>query len=340
MPTSRRRASKSKSFLALAFGAALTFAFPAAAESRIDAIRARGHLTCGVVSRVPGFTSFDSSGRAIGFEPDLCRAIAAAIFGDGEKVAFVPADAVSQFKTDASLDVVARRLTVSLQRDAGLGLVFSPTVFYDRTTLMVKNGGTAHDPNALAGRPICVREASEASEALERHFTLNRLALAASPHPTFDSAAKAFAAGACEALAGDLSQLAAERAGRASLTILPHTLSKEPLALLTRADEPQFAAVVRWTINALIAAEEMNLTSRNVDVRDPDPDVRRLLGEMPGNGKALGLDERWAANAIKAVGNYGEIFERHLGAGSPLKLERGPNALWTQGGLMYAPPMR
>lgn len=342
MPTSRRRASKSKSFLALAFGAALTFAFPAAAEGRIDAIRARGHLTCGVVARVPGFTSFDNAGRAVGFEPDLCRAIAAAIFGDGEKVAFVPAEAVSQFKTDASLDVVARRLTVSLQRDAGLGLVFSPTVFYDRTTLMVKSDSSAHDPNALAGRPICVRESSEASEALERHFSLNKLTLAATAHPTFDAAAKAFAAGACEALAGDLSQLAAERTGRVSLAILSHTLSKEPLALLTRADEPQFAAVVRWTINALIAAEEMNLTSVNIGTRqrDPDPDMRRLLGEMPGNGKALGLDERWAANAIKAVGNYGEIFERHLGAGSPLKLERGPNSLWTQGGLMYPPPMR
>ena len=141
---------------------------------------------------------------------------------------------------------------------------------------------------------------------------------------------------------GDLSQLAAERAGRRDLAILPQTLSKEPLALLTRAEDVQFAAVVRWTIYALIAAEEMNVTAGNVEsrTRDPDPDVRRLIGEGPGNGKALGLDERWAANAIRAAGNYGELFARHLGADSPFKLERGPNALWTQGGLMYAPPLR
>ncbi len=343
MPTSRRRAPRSRfTVAALILGAAACFSLPAAADTRLAAIRARGHVTCGVVARVAGFTSFNTSGRAIGFEPDLCRAIAAAIFGDGEKVAFVPADAVNQFKSDASLDLVARRLTVTLQRDAGLGLLFSPVVFYDRTTVMVRTESAVQDPAALARRPICVRASSEAAEALVRHFSLNKLELTTVPHPTFEAAAKAFADGACEALAGDLSQLAAERAGRRDLAILPQTLSKEPLALLTRAEDVQFAAVVRWTIYALIAAEEMNVTAGNIGSRrrDPDPDVRRLIGESAGNGKALGLNERWAANAIRAGGNYGELFARHLGADSPLKLERGPNALWTQGGLLYAPPLR
>ncbi len=323
----------------------LVAASPAIAGSRVDRIRARGYLTCGISAEVTGFARLGPDGRAQGFEPDLCRAIAAAILGPPGAVRFVEAKHVGRFVAVGEPDVVARRLTVTLRRDRLPGVVFGPVVFYDGAALLVRAAAGIAGAHALAGRPICVAAQSEAVAGLTRLFVTGGWTLRLAPAASDGAAREEFIRGGCDALAADLSELAALRAnyrGRQELTLLGELLTKEPLALLLHRDDPEFVSVVRWTFYALVAAEELGVTRANVasSAATADPDVRRLLGVDAGNGAALGLDERWAANAIATVGNYGEIFERHLGSGSPLMLARGPNALWRFGGLMYALPLR
>jgi general L-amino acid transport system substrate-binding protein len=331
--------------------AMLVFVAPALAASRVERIRARGYLLCGVATTVPGFASVDPNGRVVGFEPDLCRAIAAAILGRDGEVRYVPTQSVRTFVAARAPDLVARRLTVSLRRDREPGLAFSPVVFYDGTALMVRANAGIGAVSELAGRRICVVAHAATETALASFFGVRPMALDALPAPRLEDASQAFLRGDCEALAADLSELAATRArfpDPHAFAMLPGLLSKEPLALLLHRDDAQFAAVVKWTIYALIAAEELGVTQASVAnpatsancANSGDPAVRRLLGCDPGNGAALGLDERWAANAIASAGNYGEIYARHLGSETPLRLERGQNALWRDGGLMYALPLR
>ena len=221
------------------------------------------------------------------------------------------------------------------------GMTFGPVVFYDGAALMVRSDGGIAEVAALDGKKICERSGSEAAEALARHFSLKGWHYAPEGRATFSAATEAFLAGACTALIGDISELGAVRYRHPNgATILPPLLSKEPLAFLMRDDDPEFVSIVRWTMFALIAAEELGVTAASVATPSADPDVQRLLGVHAGNGKSLGLDERWAATVIQSVGNYGEIFDRHLGTGSPYRMERGLNALWSAGGLMYAPPLR
>jgi general L-amino acid transport system substrate-binding protein len=320
-------------------------ASPVIAASRVDGIRARGYLTCGISTQVTGFARLDPEGRADGFEPDLCRAIAAAILGPAGSVRFVEAKQLGTFVAAGEPDVVARRLTVTLRRERMPGVVFGPVVFYDGAALLVRATAGIDGAHALSGHPVCVTAQSEAEGGLTRLFLAGGWTLRLVPAASDVAAREEFLRGGCDALAADLSELAAIRAndrGSVDLALLPGLFTKEPLALLLHGDDPQFVSIVRWTIFALIAAEENGITRANLVAAgaSADPDVRRLLGVDRGNGAALGLGERWAANAIATVGNYGEIFERHLGSGSPLKLARGPNALWREGGLMYALPLR
>jgi general L-amino acid transport system substrate-binding protein len=317
----------------------------AVAGARLDRIRARGYLTCGVATTVAGFASVGDEGAIVGFEPDLCRAVAAAILGRDGAVRYVPARSVHTFVSAGAPDLVARRLTVTLRRERERGLAFGPVVFYDGAALLVRADAGIGSVTALVSHPICLVAHSETEAALVREFALRHIVLDSLPTTSLTEAATRFLRGECAALAADLSELAATRAGFSQpheFAFLPGLLSKEPLALLLHRDDPEFVAIVSWTIQALIAAEELGVTRASVrESKDSsDPEVRQLLGIDPGNGAALGLDEQWAAHALETVGNYGEIYARHLGTGTPLGLERGLNALWRDGGLLYALPLR
>ena len=323
--------------------ALLCLAAGLAKADRLEAIRARGHLTCGVLPGVAGFAVEKPNGTYSGFDIDTCRAVAAAIFGTPDKVKFVQADDVGVFKRQPEVDIVIRRLTWTLSRETPLGLMFGPITYYDGQGLMVP-AGVAH-AEALAGKPICVEQGEGWAGNLLRYSQMRDLDLKPIMATDRAEATKSFVAGACAAYSGDKTMLASIRAGLprpADYTILPDEFSKEPLAPLVRQGDDRFFEIVRWSIFALIEAEELHITSSNINafVISQNPDSQHFLGIVPGNGKALGLDETWARNAVKAAGNYGEMLARNLGPDTAVKLDRGLNRLWTDGGLMYAPPLR
>jgi general L-amino acid transport system substrate-binding protein len=327
----------------------LALAWGHEAESQtLAAARARGHVLCGVSTGAAGFSIPDARGEWRGFDVDICRAVAAAVMGDGERVRFVPLSAAQRFPAVSSgeVDILSRTTTWTLQRDAGLGLNFTVPVYYDGQGFLVPSTLGVARARELNGASICLTAGTTAEQ--------NTLDFARSNNFTFrpvifernEESRLAYLAGRCDAYTTDVSTLAATRASMASSpadhVILPDVISKEPLAPAVRQGDDQWFDIVRFTIFALIEAEERGVTRANLDqmLQSENPDIRRLLGVTAGNGRALGLDERWAYNALKAVGNYSEIFERHLGRETPLRLERGINALWTQGGLMYAIPLR
>ncbi len=320
----------------------------ALAGPRLDRIRQRGYLTCGVEPAVAGFAEVDAQGRYRGFDVDVCRAIAAAILGTSEKTRFIQVSNVAEFLKNDQIDVVSRRLTWELQREGGLPILFGPITFYDGQGFLVARTVNATSSRQLADVPLCVAggtnfEFTVGSHFQRQHLGLKKIVLESATD--FGSIAAALASGRCTAYTADVSELGAIRSRLPhpdAFEILPEQISREPLAPLLRQDDPQFFVIVRWTILALVNAEELGVTSANLDAmrKSDDVDVQRLLGVVPGNGKALGLTESWAHDAIKAVGNYGEMFEKNLGRGSSLELDRGLNRLAKDGGLMYAPPLR
>lgn len=340
-------------FLALSVAVATTVlaarAVPTAQAPRLDRVTARGSLGCGVEPAVAGFAEVDSAGRYRGFDIDICRALAAAIIGSADKVTFIAAPSVADFLRDDRIDLVARRLTWELRREGTTGLMFGPITFYDGQTFLLPRSLGITRVSQLGNVPICVAGGGAVFETnLSSVFSRRRLPLSKavleSPHDYADISAR-LADGRCRVYSGDLSDLGAIRSRLKrpdTFTILPELISQEPLAPVVRDDDPQFFAIVRWTIFALINAEELGVTSTNVDAMKGGSrlEIRRLLGEQPGNGRALGVNEDWAYQAIRQVGNYGEIFERNLGRNSRIGLARGLNRLWTNGGLLYAPPLR
>ena len=335
-------------FKLLVAAAAGALSLGTAHATTLDAVKARGSLQCGVSTGVAGFSLPDSQGHWTGIDPEICRAIAAAVLGDAGKAKFVPLSPEQRFTSlqSGDVDLLARNTTWSLTREAQLGLVFAPTIFYDGQGFLVAKKLGVKSAKQLSGATICVQPGTTTELNLQDYFRTNRLTLKTVVIESEDAIEAAFFAGRCDALTTDASGLAAVRITRASnpddYEILPEIISKEPLAPAVRAGDDQWFDIVRWTIFALIDAEEHGLTQANVDqaLKSDDPTVKRLLGVTEGNGKALGLDEAWAYRAIKAVGNYGEIYDRTVGAKGPLKLERGLNELWTHGGLLYAPPLR
>jgi len=335
----------------LAIAAALLAAFTgtAFAGKTLDTIKQRDQLVCGVNTALAGFSASDSQGNWAGFDVDFCRAIAAAILGDAKKVKWVPLNASQRFTAlqSGETDVLSRNTTWTLTRDASLGLSFTGVTYYDGQGFMVPTKSKITSAKQLKGATVCVQSGTTTEKNLNDYSKSNNLAMKPVVFETFEASVKAFFAGRCQAYTTDASGMASIRNKEASkpddYVILPELISKEPLGPAVRRGDDEFFAIVKWVVFALIEAEEYGIAQGNVDgmrASSTDPVVQRILGTSEDTGKLLGLDKDWAYRAIKAVGNYGEIFERNVGPKSPLKLPRGANNLWNKGGLMYAPPVR
>jgi general L-amino acid transport system substrate-binding protein len=317
----------------------------AQAGDRVAAIEARGVLVCAVWPEVRGFALVAPDGSYRGFDVDMCRAVAAAILGDANRVRFVAMRTAGEFLSRPDVDMVSRRLTWSITREGVSGLRFGPVTFYDGQGFLVPVGLGVSRVDQLDGRRVCVDSGSPAEFNLGSVFRTRRLALEQVVLDAGADLAEAFRSGRCQAYTADVTMLASLRASLPDpdhYAILDEMVSKEPLAQVVRQEDGRLFDVLRWTVFSLINAEEMGLTAGNVDSsRDSDrPEVRRLLGTEPGNGRALGLREEWAYDVIRSLGNYGEIYERNLGPKTPVALARGMNRLWKDGGLMWAPPER
>ena len=333
---------------ALAVLGGISAAKPASAGETLDKIKAAGMFSCGVPTGIPGYAQPDAQGVYSGFDVDICKALAAALYGDPGKVKYVPLTAQQRFTAlqSGEVDILSNNTTWTLQRDTDLGLNFAPVVFFDGQGFLVPKKLGVKSAKELNGATVCVQPGTTTELNLADYFRSNKMEYKPVVIEKIDEVFAAFFSGRCDVMTGDSSALAAQRVGRASnpddYIILPERISKEPLAPVVRHGDNQWHDVVDWTIYALMQAEESGITQANVDdmLKSEDPGIKRMLGVTPGMGKALGLDEKWAYNEIKAVGNYGEMFERNIGAGSPLKLERGLNNLWTKGGLLYPMPIR
>src|SRR5580700_10768613 len=333
--------------VALGLTVTLGLAFPAQAGPTLDKVKQAG-LTCGVPTGIPGFGMPDSQGKYAGLDVDVCKAIAAAISGDPEKVKYVPLTAQQRFTAlqSGEVDILSNNTTWTLSRDTQLGLNFGPVVFYDGQGFMVPKKLGVKTAKELNGATICVAPGTTTELNLADYFRGNKMEFKPVVIEKVDELYAAFFSGRCDVMTGDASGLAAQRVGRASnpddYVVLPERISKEPLAPVVRHGDEEWNDIVRWVVYALIEAEEKGVTQKNVDdmAKSDDPNIKRMLGVTPGMGKALGLDEKWAYNEIKLVGNYGEIFDRTLGKDTELKFDRGLNNLWTHGGLLYAMPIR
>jgi general L-amino acid transport system substrate-binding protein len=337
--------------IAVALAAGLGAARPALAGPTLDKIKQAGEFSCGVPTGIPGYAQPDAQGVYAGFDVDICKALSAAIFGDPNKVKYVPLTAQQRFAAlqSGEVDILSNNTTWTMQRDTELGFNFGPVVFYDGQGFLVPKKLGVKSAKELNGATICVQPGTTTELNLADYFRANKMEYKPVVIEKIDEVYAAFFAGRCDVMTGDSSALAAQRIGRASnpddYMILPERISKEPLAPVVRQGDDQWHDIVDWVVFALMQAEETGVTKANVDdmLKSEDPGIKRMLGVTPGLGKALfGGDEyeKWAYNEIKLVGNYGEIFDRNLGAGSPLKLDRGLNALWTKGGLIYPMPIR
>jgi len=333
--------------LAAALLPALADAQPVTAGPTLSAVRARGALVCGANTGSAGFGAPDSQGNFRGFDPDICRAVAAAIFGDASRIRFVPLTSQTRIPAlqSGEVDIVARTFTWTMSREVGAGLQFGPTVFFDGQGFIVRREANITRARELDGATVCVSAGSTNELNLADWARVNNLTIRPLVFEQNEDARKAYESGRCDSYTFDASQLAAFRSAQnvpADHVILPDIISKEPLTIAVRKGDGQWYDIMRWTVYALMLAEEFGITAANAEsrVNDPNPDIRRLLGASGDFGPSMALDRRWALNAIRAVGNYGEIFERHLGRGTQIGLERGLNNLWNRGGLIYAPPIR
>ncbi len=330
----------------------LLAAGPAAAQPRpsgsatLDAVRARGQLACGVSGEIAGFSLADSRGEVQGLDADYCRAIAAAVLGDAKRVRFVNLSAQTRFTAlqSGEIDVLIRNTGWSLTREGNLGLLFAATNFWDGTTFIVRADSGVTEPGQLDGATVCVRPGTSTELDLADFFRTRSLRFTPVMIGGVTEVQEAFLAGRCDAFTTDASQLAGfrwrlgpERAK--AYRILPQMISTGPSGSMVRKGDDRWFDVVRWVHFALLTAELLEVRSTELARHDAstNPDIRRLLGREGNLGEALGLDNRWAYEAIRQVGNYGEMWERSI---TPMGVERGPNALWTKGGLQFAPPMR
>jgi general L-amino acid transport system substrate-binding protein len=313
----------------------------------LDDVKAKGFISVGVNEGLSGFAAPDEKGEWRGLDVDTARAISVAVFGAKDKLKFVPLTAKTRFTAlqSGEIDVLTRNCTQTLGRETALGLNFAHVNYYDGQGFMVPKKLGVKSAKELDGATVCVLPGTTTELNLADYFRANGMQMKPVVIESTPELTKAFFAGRCDVYTSDASQLAGHRSVAPNpddYIILPEIISKEPLAPAVRHGDDQWFDIVNFSVMAMIAAEELGITSKNVDdmLNSEDPKVKRFLGVSPGNGKALGLDEKWAYNIVKQVGNYGEIFERNVGVNTPLKLERGLNAQWTDGGLMYAPPFK
>ncbi|HEU0202420.1 MAG TPA: amino acid ABC transporter substrate-binding protein [Burkholderiaceae bacterium] len=329
--------------------AALLAAAPAHAGKTLEAIKARGQLICGVHTGLAGFSQPDAQGNWTGLDVDVCRAIAAAILGDGNKVKWVPLTAQQRFTAlqSGEIDILSRNTTWTMTRDASLGLHFTVTTYYDGQGFLIPTKMKIKSAKQMKGATVCVQSGTTTEKNLTDFSRANNLGFKPVVFEKEEAATAAYFAGRCAAYTTDASGLAAVRNKQAPKpdehVILADLISKEPLGPVVRRGDDEFFAIAKWVIYGLIEAEEYGVTQANVEKmmnESTDPVVLRLTGKSEDTGKLLGLERDWMVKAIKAVGNYGEIFERNVGPKTPLNLPRGLNNLWSKGGLQYAPPVR
>jgi general L-amino acid transport system substrate-binding protein len=313
----------------------------------LEDVQKRGAVSCGVSTGLAGFSQKDEKGNWSGIDVDVCRAVAAAVLGDASKVQYKPLTAKERFTAlqSGEVDMLSRNTTWTLTRDASLGLNFVGVNYYDGQGFMVSKNLGVSSVNDLDGATVCIQAGTTTELNLADYFRAHGMEYTAITFDTSDQTRAGFESGRCDVLTSDQSQLYALRIGLQkpeNAMVLPEVISKEPLGPLVRHGDNAWGDIARWTLNALIIAEELGVTSENVDEMkgSKNPEIQRLLGESGDLGEQLGLDPKWAYNAIKMVGNYGEIFETHLGQETPLKIARGLNQLWSKGGILYAPPAR
>jgi general L-amino acid transport system substrate-binding protein len=318
----------------------------AASAATLDSVKQKGVLTCGVNPALAGFGIPDDKGNFTGLDVDFCRAVASAVFGDMTKVKFIALNATDRFTAlqSGEIDLLARNSTWTSSRDAQ-GMLFGPVNFYDGQGFMVRKKLGVASAKDLNGASICVQQGTTTELNLADYFRSNNMKYDSVAFKGEDETLKAYESGRCDAFTTDSSGLYAERIRLVNPDdhiVLPEIISKEPLSPAVRQGDDQWFNIVRWTHYAMVNAEELGVTSKNVDemMKSDNPNIRRLLGVEGEQGKGLGLPNTWAYSVIKNVGNYGEVFDRNVGDGSPMKIKRGLNALWTKGGLQYSPPIR
>src|SRR5437868_3984020 len=333
--------------LVLTLAVAAGFSIQAASAQTLKAIKDRGTVSCGVTQGLAGFSLPDDKGNWIGLDVDICRAIAAAIFNDPSKVKFIPLSAKDRFTAlqSGEVDVLSRTTTWTLSRDTSLGANFAGVTYYDGQGFMVKKSLKVNSALELNSASVCVATGTTTELNLADYFKGNNMKYEVIAFATADEAVKAYESGRCDVFTTDASGLYGERlklANPAEHVVLPEIISKEPLGPMVRHGDDQWFDIVKWTLFAMVTAEELGITQKNVDekTKSDNPEMKRVLGTDGNLGEQLGLTKDWVSRIVKAVGNYGETFERNVGAGSKLGIARGLNALWNKGGIQYAPPIR
>ncbi|MGY3452496.1 amino acid ABC transporter substrate-binding protein [Bradyrhizobium sp. USDA 4353] len=333
--------------LALSLALAPVLASAGAHADTLKTVKDRGMVACGVSQGLPGFSNPDDKGNWTGLDVDVCRAIAAAIFNDPTKVKFVPLSAKDRFTAlqSGEVDVLSRNTTWTLSRDTSLGANFAGITYYDGQGFMVKKALKVNSALELNSASVCVQTGTTTEQNLADYFKANKMKYEVIAFAGADETVKAYESGRCDVFTTDVSGLYAERlklSNPADHVVLPEVISKEPLGPMVRHGDDQWFDIVKWTLFGLITAEEMGVTQANVDemAKSDKPDFKRAFGTDGNLGEQLGLTKDWFSRIVKAVGNYGEMYDRNVGANSKLQIARGLNQLWNKGGLQYAPPIR
>lgn len=319
----------------------------AASAQTLKTVKDRGMLSCGVSQGLPGFSTPDDKGNWTGLDVDICRAIAATIFNDATKIKFVPLSAKDRFTAlqSGEIDVLSRNTTWTLSRDTSLGANFTGVTYYDGQGFLVKKSLKVNSALELNSASVCVQTGTTTEQNLADYFKGNNMKYEVIAFGTADETVKAYESGRCDVFTSDVSQLYAERlkvANPADHVVLPEVISKEPLGPMVRHGDDQWFDIVKWTLFAMVGAEELGITQKNADemAKSDKPELKRAFGTDGNLGEQLGLTKDWLLRIVKATGNYGESFERNVGSGSKLQIARGLNNLWNKGGIQYAPPIR
>jgi general L-amino acid transport system substrate-binding protein len=319
----------------------------AATAQTLKSVKDRGMVSCGVSQGLPGFSAPDDKGNWTGIDVDICRAVAAAVFNDASKVKFVPLSAKDRFTAlqSGEIDVLSRNTTWTVSRDTSLGANFTGVTYYDGQGFLVKKSLKVNSALELNSASVCVQTGTTTEQNLADYFKGNNMKYEVIAFGTADETVKAYESGRCDVFTSDVSQLYAERlklSNPADHSVLPEVISKEPLGPMVRHGDDQWFDIVKWTLFAMITAEELGVTQKNVDdmAKSDKPEMKRVFGTDGNLGEQLGLTKDWVIRIVKAVGNYGESFDRNVGAGSKLGIARGLNQLWNKGGIQYAPPIR